>query len=163
MKQAVINAFAFNLVYATKALEDVAGEKLCDQPAGLKNHPAWILGHLALASDNGCKMLGGESKGLPDGEKLFNMGTAPVSDVSQYPDKAVLLGALEDGHARLAKAYEGADESTLAQPMPNEQVRSMFPTVGDFVLFIMTGHEGMHLGQLMAWRQAQGMAPALGI
>ncbi len=163
MKKSVLNAFGFTLMYANKAVEDVPDQKMCEQPGGIKNHPAWVLGHLALSCDNACKMLGQEGKAASQWEEMFNFGTTPTADRSKYPDKTVLVKALEQGHTALAKAYEDAPDSVLNQPLPMEEIRPMFPTVGDFILLLMTGHEGMHLGQIMAWRSAQGMGSALGM
>lgn len=164
MKKNVLSAFGFDLLYAKKAVEDVPDEKMCEQPGGMKNHPAWVLGHLALSCDGACKMLGhDEPKAPAQWGEVFKNGVTPTADRSKYPDKAALVKALEEGHAALAKVYEDAPESVLNQPLPMEEVRPMFPTVGDFVLFLMTGHEGMHLGQVMAWRSAQGMASAFGM
>jgi hypothetical protein len=36
--------------------------------------------------------------------------------------------------------------------------RQALPTSGDFVAYLMTGHFGHHLGQLLAWRAAAGPA-----
>ena len=54
-----------------------------------------------------------------------------------------------------------ADPAALAAPHPNEKSRAHFPTVGDYAIFLMTGHEMDHLGQIAAWRRAMGLgAPA---
>ncbi len=163
MKEHVLAAFGFTLTYAKKAVEDIPQEKMNDLPSGLVQHPAWILGHLAMACDGVCKMLGALPGCPADWEPLFKMGSKPSSSGVQYPDKTALLEALEEGHDRVTKAFQDATDDALAQPMPDEIIRAMFPTTGNFVVFLMTGHEGMHLGQLMAWRRAQSMNAAFGI
>ena len=42
-----------------------------------------------------------------------------------------------------------------------EKSRGHFPTVGDFVIFLMTAHEMDHLGQIAAWRRAMGLGAAV--
>jgi uncharacterized damage-inducible protein DinB len=71
-----------------------------------------------------------------------------------------LLAALTSGHEQLARLFSAATDEQLAQPMP-EQQRAFFSTAGDFVYFLMTGHEGYHHGQLSAWRRNRGMGSIL--
>ena len=157
MKDTILKGFAFNLFFINKLVEDIPDEKICEQPGGLVNHPAWVIGHLVIAASSIGQMIGARPS-APDGWKeLFDMGSQPTGDTSKYPDKATLLAALEKSHKVFAKAYEDASESTLNQELPMEQLRPMFPTVGDFAAFGMTGHEGVHIGQLTAWRHVQGL------
>ena len=74
-----------------------------------------------------------------------------------FPGKDEILGALASQHTRLGPALTAADPAFLAQPHPNEKRRGHFPTVGDFAIFLMTGHEMDHLGQIAAWRRAMGL------
>jgi len=74
-----------------KLAADVPDEQMCAQPiAGrVMNHAAFILGHLAWASDN-CMLLLGDTRAFEDKYKeLFGMGAKPLSDRSLYPTKAV--------------------------------------------------------------------------
>ena len=157
MKQIILNNFAFNLFYMKKLTEDIASDKMCEQPFGLANHPAWVIGHLALANSNIGQMIGGEPSISPEWKELFDMGSKPVSDPSKYPDKTVLLAAFEKGHQQFSNAYEHATQAALDAPLPMEELRELFPTIGQFVVFAMTSHEGIHIGQLTAWRRAQGL------
>jgi len=38
-------------------------------------------------------------------------------------------------------------------------MKEMLPTVRDGVSFLLTGHLGVHLGQLSAWRRMVGLPP----
>jgi uncharacterized damage-inducible protein DinB len=92
----------------------------------------------------------------PEWSKLFDHGTKPNPD-AKYPAKATLLAKLEEAHRRLAALLEKVDQATLDQPTPDEQMRKVVPTIGDALVFLATTHEAIHLGQLSAWRRAQGL------
>jgi hypothetical protein len=157
MLDLVLPTYNFTLMYAQKLVADVPDEQLCAQPLAdrVLNHPAFVLGHLAWANNNGVIILG-QPSGLPEGWKeLFGFGAKPLSDRSRYPSKAELLKTLEEAHARLADALSKATPEMLAQPAP-ERMRNRYPTVGQMLLGLMTAHEASHLGQLSAWRRAMG-------
>jgi uncharacterized damage-inducible protein DinB len=158
MMDLVRPSYNFNLVYAQKLVTDVADDQMCAQPVPgrVLNHAAFLLGHLAWASENGLKFLGGESARAEEWKELFGTGAKPLADRSRYPAKAALLQALEEAHAHLAAAVGKATTEALAQPAP-ERLRGRFPTVGHALLGLMTSHEAMHLGQLSAWRRALGL------
>lgn len=161
MKNIVLEGFAFNLNYAHKLVGDVPEEKMCDLPGGLRNHPTWLIGHLAISCDFTALMLGRQQLCPPAWNGLFGMNTEPISDPSKYPEKKTLIDLLEQGHQGVAKAYEQASDSLLSQPTPDEGLRKMFPAVGQAVFFTMIPHESLHLGQLAVWRQVAGLPPAL--
>ena len=56
-----------------------------------------------------------------------------------------------------------ADASALAQPVPDESLRAIFPTVGVMAVSAATSHIAVHCGQLAAWRNLAGFPSALGI
>ena len=105
----------------------------------------------------------GLTSNLPDGwDKTFATGGEPSDQVSDFPSKEEILGALREHHERNTEAIKNIDPAALAAPHPNENMRSVFPTVGDMVVFLMTGHEMTHLGQIAAWRRVMGLGPASG-
>jgi len=157
MKQYVLTAFAFNLQYTKMLLADVPQEKMCEQPGGLTNHPAWVVGHLGTTCNFIGSILGFDPVCPPDWETLFGRGSQPTNDRSQYPNKDELLKKLEEGHTRAAKAFDEATDGDLQKTNPVEELAPMFPTVGDLAVFVLIGHEATHLGQLSAWRRAQGL------
>ena len=161
MKDSVLHTFGFNLGYARKLVADIPKDKMCVQPAGIPNHAAWVLGHLAFSLQFGGSMLG-LKLAMPDGwQQKFGNGSKPTSDAAVYPDKQALLTALEQAHARLADAVAKADAAVFRQPTPHEGFRKVFPTIGDALTFMTTAHEATHLGQLSAWRRAAGFPSAL--
>ena len=152
--------YGFNLMNAETLVKDVSAEQMVGQPNGVVNHPAWSLGHLVVAANSLGQVLGLTSN-LPDGwDKTFATGGEPSALVSDFPSKEEILGALKEQHERNTEAIKNIDPTSLAAPHPNEDMRSYFPTVGDMVVFLMTGHEMDHLGQIAAWRRAMGLGPA---
>jgi hypothetical protein len=51
------------------------------------------------------------------------------------------------------------EEDGLAQPLPDERYRHIFPTIGHALLHILTAHAAVHVGQVSVWRRAFGLPP----
>ena len=78
---------------------------------------------------------------------------------SHDPSKAELLAAFADAGQRFRTALLGMDPATLAEPLPDERARGLFPTKGHALLQIVAAHTAYHAGQLAAWRRAIGRPP----
>ncbi len=155
--------YEFNLNYARALVADIPEDDMFTQPHGLKNHPAWLLGHLSFASDFACTLLGFASEDLgTDWGDLFGNGSKPEPDEELYPDKEELIETLEFQHARLAPIVNSCDESFFEQPLGDDNLREIFPTLGDLITYLMTSHETTHLGQLSSWRRAMGLPMIFG-
>ena len=73
-----------------------------------------------------------------------------------FASKEQLLAELSNQHARVAEAVKQAgSESFTAES--EENFRKMFPTVGDIIMYLMSAHEGTHIGQLQTWKRAAGL------
>jgi hypothetical protein len=150
----------FLLKYCHMLTADIADERMAEQPQPGVNHPAWILGHLAYSADGMTGRLGGE-KVLPvEWTDLFKPGSTPTANRGDYPAKADLIKAIEESFARTRELVCCSSEETLAVPTPNPRMQEMLPTLRESAAFILTGHFGVHLGQLSMWRRLVGM-PAL--
>jgi hypothetical protein len=160
LMEALRPVYDFNLFYAQRLVADLAEADLCAQPIEgvVMNHPAFLIGHLAWANDNGVSIVGGTPV-LATFKELWGMGAKPSEDRSQYPSKADLIKTLEVSHERLAAAVGKYPKRLLKTPAP-ERMRKMFPTVGHMLLGLMTSHYAVHLGQLSAWRRAMGLPSA---
>lgn len=67
----------FLVSYCRMLVEDIADERLAEQPLPGVNHPAWILGHLAFSADRASSLLDA-SKELPaTWTPLFGPGSKP--------------------------------------------------------------------------------------
>ena len=163
MLQHVLRTYATNLKRVETYVQDLAEDQMVQQPAGVINHPAWTLGHLAATSDNLAKTLGLEST-FPDAWRAAcKTGGTPSGAAADFPSKEQLLEQLSAQHERVAAALAAADAELLAQPHPNPRARQVFPTIGDYTVMLMTSHEANHLGQLAAWRRAMGLGSATGV
>jgi hypothetical protein len=159
--QLILDQFAFQRSYLSLLVDDVPEERLTEQPGGVRNHPAWHIGHLALVSDRFAEMLGVPS-GLDGSWKdRFAPGTVPVAERSAYPSKAELLRVLDERRAALADAMGRAGMDVMAKPNPNQRLAAFLPTIGHAINFGAICHESTHLGALAVWRKAAGMVEAL--
>ena len=126
------------------------------QPGG--HHPAWILGHLTFSGLGAVQLLGGDASGFEEAQARFGIGSqpeaAPASD-----DFAAIRAGWNEAHARVETAVSNTGADRLAAPNPRERMAAAFPTIGDMVGFLLTGHEAVHLGQLSAWRRSRGADP----
>lgn len=157
MVQHLVFAFRFNLGHAEMLVKDLTDEQMVQQPHGVVNHPAWTLGHLASAANTVAKQFGKEST-FPEGwEEKFKTGGVPSSNASTFPPKDRLLAELKTQHERAADAVTNADPAIFSKEFPDEGTRKFFPTIGDFAAYLLSAHEGNHLGQISAWRRAMGL------
>src|SRR5580765_7318363 len=98
----ILHVYSINLGYAQRYVRDLSDDQMCAQPHGVVNHPAWSLGHLAVAADHLATLLGLSSE-LPAGwEQPFKTGGVPASDKNAFPGKGDILRVLERQHARVA-------------------------------------------------------------
>jgi len=159
MLQEAISVNQFLVGFGQRLLSEIPDERLTEQPLPGVNHPAWILGHLALTADGVGETLGGQKTLPAEWKTLFGQGSKPSSVRSAYPSKSELLQAFEGYHQRLREQAAAAGPEVLSQPTPNPIARAAFPTLKELAAFILTGHVGVHLGQLSAWRRMIGLPP----
>ena len=60
----------------------------------------------------------------------------------------VLLKAVEDGFEHLRDQVASATAEQLGQPSTHPRMKNALPTAADGIAFLLTGHLGIHLGQL---------------
>lgn len=129
------------------------------------NHPAFIYGHLSLYAPRVVEQLGGDSTPIAPSstfEKLFSKDAKCVDDPdgSIYPPMDEITSALFAGYRAATEAVEQAGDEILAAENPNQAMRSKFPTKGAMHAFYLGGHFMVHMGQMSAWRRAEGLGPA---
>jgi len=150
-----VNSFLLN--YAEGLLKEIPEERMAEQPFPGVNHPAWIIGHLTNTADAVAVILGG-SKELPESwPKLFGRDSEPTSHREDYPGKAELLDLLKSRYWAVQQLLSTVPESLLKAANPRPQMQDRLPAVSDLVSFVLTGHFGIHLGQLSTWRRLVGM------
>jgi DinB superfamily len=149
----------FLLQYCRMLVGDVADERLAEQPLPGVNHPAWVLGHLTFSADRAAGLLGAEKELPAEWTTRFGPGSKPAPSRSDYPGKDELLRAVEQGFERLRRLAGAATAEQLGRPSTNPYTKDALPTVREAVAFLLTGHLGVHLGQLSAWRRMTGLPP----
>ena len=125
------------------------------------NHAAWVLGHLAFVFDSMIGVFDQQPVMRAEWKELFNLASKPPADRAKYPSKAALFEAYEKAYQRIVDAVKAASPESLAREFPNPQLRATLPTVGMAMVHILTSHQGIHLGQLSAWRARSGIAGGL--
>lgn len=151
--------YEFNLGLLEWMAADIPEKRMGERAGGVGHTPAWILGHLAIATDY-AGMQFGLAKACPD---AWHAAFAPgkPDDGATIPQKAQLLGAIRAGHARVAAACKTADPAMLNRPHDISYfAKTPVVTVADAIAALMVSHEAMHTGQLSAWRRQAGL-PAL--
>jgi hypothetical protein len=138
---------------------------LADVHRGLEPAPGaktagWLVGHLVITGDFARKLCGRPPLAPKEWRPLFSPGTTPRRDVAAYPPMADLVAAFHAVYRDLFASAPAASMETLALPNPYEPARGAFPTAGSFVVYILTGHLGFHLGQLSIWRAVAAGADA---
>ncbi|MCG8507933.1 MAG: DinB family protein [Rhodospirillales bacterium] len=157
MKQHILYLHKFSLNYAKLLMKDMPEGRACELAIPNAGHPVWLIGHLTIAADGARQLLGHDSAIPGDYRELFGRGSQPINDSSKYPPVSELLNEFEDAHERLSDAFEQVTEEQLAGENPNKRMREWFPTLGDMLIFMMTLHESVHLGQLSWWRRSIGL------
>ena len=149
----------FLVQYCRILVQDIADERLAEQPLPGVNHPAWILGHLAVTADRAIRVLGSSPELPTTWTPLFGPGSKLSAIRTDYPAKDELLGAVEQSFERLRQQTASATAEQLSQPSANRLTKNALPTVEDGIAFLLTGHLGIHLGQLSTWRRMIGLPP----
>ena len=166
MRQQIMRLYGSTLADAKKLTADVPDDRFAEQPYPGAKHPAWVLGHLSLASGMALDHIRGNPGGfgsVPGAWAEVAMPGAEVrDDRALYAPKDELLATLERAHGELADAFASAPDEILASPFPIEEWREFFPTIAEMAVYVMAYHEGYHLGQVSQWRRAAGFGPAEG-
>lgn len=163
----LLKIYSFNLAYSDELVRDIPDEQMYKSfGAGLENYPAFTLGHLVIASAMIAEDLGDEynvperwddyfRRRGPDDPRLPSVQTPGM------PAKNDLLLELKNKHARVETLINSLSTDDFKEPI-DWRFDGFFPTIGEYLGFMCTTHEAMHLGQLAAWRRAAGLPSALG-
>ena len=137
---------------------DVPEERMNWQSVAEERHPAWLLGHLALADTYllfllGVQPLEGDFQSLL---QQYGPKSVPTSH-SRYHTKHDLIERLSGTNDLRIARIRTMNDRDLAEPMPDRMLAAAQPTIGHH-LCALVFHEGYHGGQLSSWRKAHGFA-----
>ena len=156
MQQEISNTLILNMRLLWRMTEPIPEEEMANQPEGLPNHPAWLLGHLS----HSLEAIGGEL-GVgpwldPAWTELFATGSTPQRDRAAYPAKSALLESLESGAEKIFGRLDEMSDDDCSAPLPDARYRDTFPTIGHAVVHILGSHFALHMGQLSCWLRVMG-------
>lgn len=154
MREEILHAFQLEQRRLRSLLGHVDAASWTLQPAGVVNHAAWTVGHLAASME----AIGGELGLAPWLEPTWRTrhgeGSTPVDDAVAYPPPSVLWSRFEDAADRVASAVTQVGDEAWFGPLPDERHRATYPTLAHAVLHILVGHTAAHVGQLGCWLRA---------
>jgi len=152
--------YDFVLGYVQRLMADVDDAQLAWSPQPGVHSAAWILAHLAIATDYALMNLGQKGAMPKEWHRRFGPGSAELSTGEPRPSKAELLEALAAGHARVKEAVKGARPEALQGPHPVKVLDGTpIKTVEQLIAHLMTTHAATHVGQLSFWRRCAGKPP----
>jgi hypothetical protein len=166
----LVDASSVAMRYAKRLTSDIPSEKFgrLATPGGVliqSNHPAFVIGHLALYPSKAMHLLKLDPGATNPSERfvaVFSKDSSCIDDSSgtTYPAKDELLQFFDQAYTAVRQAIrEASDELLLSATADDSPMKSLFPTVGAMLAFYIDGHVLMHLGQVSAWRRMQGMPP----
>ena len=142
---------------AEKILDGLDDSHRALEPQPGTKTAGWLIGHLAVTGDFARRLYGRPPVCPVEWRAAFNPGSQPSHQASDYPPMATLSATFREVYADLAGAASETDPLSLTADNPYAPARGSFPTAGAFLAYLMTGHLGYHLGQLVAWRAAAGL------
>lgn len=152
--------YDFLLGYVQRLTADVDDAQLGWSPQPGVHSAAWILSHLAIATDYALMNLGQKAALPKEWHKRFGPGSAELAPGEARPSKAELLEALAAGHARVKEAVKTVRAEPLQGPHPVKVLDGTpIKTVEQLIAHLMTTHAAIHAGQLSFWRRCAGKPP----
>lgn len=157
MRLNTIQASRFTQGYFQLLIDKTPQDLWFKRPAGVGNHAAWQIGHVAVSANNGLKAIGEPSLCDESWDKLYLRGTESQDDVSLYQKPEVIVAKFQEVYTTLTNVCEKLDESVLLADTKIERLVSRFPKQGDFLVFLLTSHLAMHAGQFSTLRKLLGL------
>jgi len=162
-----------SVTMANRMLADVKPETFARSPrfgstVVKTNHPAFVFGHLAMYPSGWLQAAGLEvppectpPAGWSD---LFAAGKECRDDPGGtiYPPMAEIVASFNKTHEAALPRLAALSDAKLSGQNPREgRLRDMFPTLGGLLMFYMTTHMMLHIGQVSAWRRCFGLGSVM--
>lgn len=155
----VLHSLSYSIDFLSEQVAGFSPAAMVEQPDGITNHAAWTLGHLAHV----LTLIGGVigiPSSLPGGwTRRYGPGSRPVGDPEVYESGESLLGIIREIAAKIETRIGEMRDEELDEPFPDEDYRSVFPTIRHALTQVLVGHTAFHVGQLSVWRKAMGPEP----
>lgn len=150
-----LNEFALN--YLESLTQDIDESEMDRIPIEGMNSPRWILGHLAVNSDYGLRILGQRFRCPIPWHRSFARGSQAEVQLDPLPSKLELIANIKDGFAELRQHAASADPGAMNQPHGVSFLADTpIKTAGEVLAHLLTTHLAVHTGQLSYWRRAAG-------
>ena len=149
----IVHSFSRNVSQLQAVIGSLDDDALFFQPGGGVNHIAWTVGHLVYSFQAIGDEMGIPRWLSPEWVDLFGEGSHLHPNRERYPEKALLLEALQDGKSRVLDRLERMSAQDMAGPLPDERFRNIFPTLGHAVLNTLVSHFSFHYGQVCAMQK----------
>lgn len=148
--------------WALGLIDDMKDAPLTQPTPNGGNHPLWVLGHIAYSE---ASLLDGFVLGQPnryaEWEGLFNNGTTPSTNESDYPTLGDLMTKFEEVRAATLAHLDTLSDDDLDQKShAPEEFSAYFGTVGA-CFAAMSTHCAFHAGQVADARRAAGREPLM--
>lgn len=158
------------LQYGKKLLVDIEPDKFARKPyqdgkVTILNHPAFQYGHLGLYPERIANLFGLPTDKLkaPTGfRELFAKGAECLDDVEGkiYPSMKIISEHFITSHELILDLLKEVSDETYYRPNHEEASKDRFDTLGAFVIYLLTAHSNVHMGQVLAWRRCMGLKGA---
>jgi hypothetical protein len=142
-----------------KTAKDIPEDELFVPCVGHGHPPIWILGHLAIVAEMGCKLLGGSIAHLK-WIRLFGPDSSDIISPGDDLTKDSMVTTVNENYERLRSLAASADEKALSGPHRVALFEgTSIKTVEHCAALLLTSHFGFHLGQLSSCRRIAGFGP----
>lgn len=155
--QAIVDQSVYLLSLAEPILSELDDSHRALEPMAGAKTAGWLVGHLAVSGDFARDWCGRRPLCPALWRTAFAPGSQPSLQPGDYAPMAMLVTTFFAVYRDLCAAVLTAPPAVLVAPNPYGPARKDFPTVRDFVAYLMTAHLGYHLGQLTGWRAAAGL------
>lgn len=173
MIETILRGGRVSLALADRMLADIKPETFSTKPrfgstVVNANHPAFVYGHLATYPAAWLSVSGlaavPAAVAPANYADLFAAGKECRDDPSRtiYPPMPEIVDAFRRTHTAALDALASLSDDKFNSPNPREgRMREMFPTLGGMLMFYMTSHMMMHLGQVSTWRRCFGLGSVM--
>jgi len=130
-KDMILEQLGIGQFLLEKFTADLSDDEYFKIPAEGANHPAWIIGHIAVSEDSlVAAATGGEKEIAESLQELFKGGSKCVADAATYPTRTVAPGPwngrldrdralMAAMPARVSGEFSRSNESTLMMTWPS--------------------------------------------